>query len=185
MLIKSYIRDLLKIGSLAIMSIDHYAFARLGEFVTFTRGAFVVPVFSFLLVLGLRQTRSKEKYLLRLLLFGLLAQVPYCLFFHHPLLYRLNILLVFFVALAMLAYMPKNPLIYIFVLFCIFYAHTMSWFGITLAIVFAVYWIVELLDLKPSLSVRRRYLPAFQKYFFYSYYPAHLLLLFFVGLYLS
>ena len=85
----------LKWIALLSMLIDHFAAVfYVGSFLAgaplFSRGLYYVlrcigrlafPLYAFLLAEGFRHTRSVEKYLLRLLLFGLLSEIPFDLAF--------------------------------------------------------------------------------------------------------
>ncbi len=70
--------DILKIIALVTMFIDHMGVLLFpGAIYLRFIGRIAFPIFAYLLTMGYKKTSNKRKYQMRLLLFGLIAQVPY------------------------------------------------------------------------------------------------------------
>jgi len=85
-------REFLKGVAIITMTIDHIGFILYPEF-KFLRiiGRLSFPIFCYLLVLGTESTRNARNYILRLLIFALISQVPYHLAFGFEPIEQLNI----------------------------------------------------------------------------------------------
>lgn len=72
----------LKIIALITMLLDHikYAIPATDVFVTQYFGRISFPIFAFLITEGYIHTRSRKKYIKRLLIFAIISQVPFMLF---------------------------------------------------------------------------------------------------------
>ena len=77
-------------------------------------GRLAFPLFAYLVVLGIESTEKPRKYMLTLLAFALISQVPYFLAFEIQPFERLNILFTLFLsAVTIYFYNKKNPLAFI------------------------------------------------------------------------
>ncbi len=77
-------------------------------------GRLAFPLFAYLTVLGIESTEKPRKYLLTLLAFALISQVPYFLAFEIQPFERLNILFTLFLsAVTLYFYNKKSPLAFI------------------------------------------------------------------------
>ncbi|HHT20966.1 MAG TPA: hypothetical protein GXZ74_05980 [Tissierellia bacterium] len=71
-------QDILKIVAMVTMLIDHIGLLFFPEEPTFRLiGRVAFPLYAYFIAQGFRYTRSRPRYFLRLLLFGLIAQVPF------------------------------------------------------------------------------------------------------------
>ncbi|MBR3974475.1 MAG: conjugal transfer protein TraX [Clostridia bacterium] len=71
--------SVLKILAILLMCVDHFSVAFFGQGVTFMRliGRIAFPLFAFMVAEGARRTKGREKYMLRLLVFALVSEVPF------------------------------------------------------------------------------------------------------------
>ena len=69
----------LKIFAIALMCIDHFSVAFFGQDTTVLRiiGRVGFPLFAFMIAEGARLTKSREKYMLRLLAFAFVSEIPF------------------------------------------------------------------------------------------------------------
>lgn len=93
--------NFLKIIAMLTMLIDHTG-AILFPGVLWFRiiGRIAFPLFAYLLVVGFKNTRNVNRYLIRLLIFGLISQLPY----QYLAPGRYNVILYFFIALLSLKF---------------------------------------------------------------------------------
>jgi hypothetical protein len=102
-------RDILKILAIATMTLDHLGVLLYPELI-FLRiiGRLAFPLFAYLLALGLKSTRKPRKYIITLLIFGLISQIPYFIVFNiHPF-ERLNIFFSLFLGALTIYYFKKK-----------------------------------------------------------------------------
>ena len=91
----------LKIIAIIAMTIDHVGHIFFPELIVLrVIGRIAFPIFAFFVALGYVHTRNKNKYMLRILLFALISQVPYLLAFEGV--FKLNVLFTFFIALSII-----------------------------------------------------------------------------------
>ena len=77
-------------------------------------GRLAFPLFAYLIVLGIESTEKPRKYMITLLAFALISQVPYFLAFEIQPFERLNILFTLFLsAVTLYFYNKKSPLAFI------------------------------------------------------------------------
>ena len=77
-------------------------------------GRLAFPLFAYLIVLGIENTEKPRKYMITLLAFALISQVPYFLAFEIQPFERLNILFTLFLsAVTLYFYNKKSPLAFI------------------------------------------------------------------------
>ncbi len=73
--------DTLKLVAILTMLIDHIGYLLFPDQIVWRMiGRLSFPIFAFLVARGARLTRSQPRYLLRMLLYGLISQVPYSYF---------------------------------------------------------------------------------------------------------
>ncbi len=98
----------LKLIACLTMLLDHIGASLLPSIPLRLIGRISFPVYCFLLTEGIRRTRSPKKYLLRLGLGALVAELPFDLLFHGTLTLRSqNVMLTLFLGAAMLLTMRK------------------------------------------------------------------------------
>ncbi len=86
-------RDLLKIIAVVTMAIDHVGNILYPDLLFLQMiGRLSFPIFAYLIVLGVDSTKKPLKYMLTLLLFAIISQIPYFLAFGIQPFDRLNIL---------------------------------------------------------------------------------------------
>ena len=97
------------------MLIDHVGYAFFpGELWLRMIGRLAFPIFAWFLAVGYQRTRNKMRYFLRLLVWGIIAQVPFSLLFHNASVYNgqtfligTNVLFTFCFAFAALVLIEK------------------------------------------------------------------------------
>lgn len=99
----------LKILACIAMFADHAAKAWLARGMTYTLlsqvlGRIAFPIYCFFITEGFFHTRSPRKYILRLLLFGILSEVQYDIIFHRAVWYPKNQNVLFILALGLLMF---------------------------------------------------------------------------------
>lgn len=83
---KPVIDDTLKLVAILTMLIDHIGYLLFPQQIVWRMiGRLSFPIFAFLVARGARLTRSQPRYLLRMLIYGLISQVPYSYFVPHGL----------------------------------------------------------------------------------------------------
>jgi hypothetical protein len=105
MLDKIYKNDALKMIAMLTMLIDHLGVMFFPEYRIFrTIGRIAFPIFAFYIAIGFQYTSSRKKYLNRLVVLGILSQLPY-MFLNpelKPLYLEFNVVLLFVYAIGML-----------------------------------------------------------------------------------
>ncbi|MCJ7714565.1 conjugal transfer protein TraX, partial [Candidatus Bathyarchaeota archaeon] len=106
------LRDLIKLFALATMTIDHIGYTLFPD-LTILRiiGRLAFPLFAYLIALGLNSTKKPSKYLLSLLIFGFISQIPYFLVFNIQPFERLNIFFSLFLGALTIYYFKKRSLL--------------------------------------------------------------------------
>ena len=200
--------DALKIVGVSSMIIDHIGYVFFPQ-VAWLRiiGRLAFPIFAAGIVNGYRHTSDWKKYAMRLLIFGLLAQIPFQLILGE---FRLNILFSFFFGLLIMYFFETKK--YFLIVLLVFLSFKVpiehEWFGLATIFIFFllkdkfhillayltlifVYVVAKnehayliyfysifgaLLVLFPEV-LKNLKSPALPKYFFYFFYPAHLIIL--------
>ena len=90
-------RNALKIIALITMLIDHVGMYFFPDIIWFrVVGRIAFPIYAFFIAQGMHYSRNKQKYMITLFLFGVLAELPYM--FLHNNIYKLNIMFTFIFA---------------------------------------------------------------------------------------
>lgn len=176
-------------------------------------GRIAFPLFCFFIVQGFMHTRNRMKYALRLLIFAFISEVPFDLVSSNTVFdpnYQ-NVFFTLFLGLAALIIIEKfanQPLIRIIgAIACIFAAKYLrtdyDMFGVMLIILMYFVRFNKFQNLMVGMSTRYFYgfyyqMTAFAlmylyngergkglKYFFYAFYPVHLLLIYFLRMYIA
>ena len=105
-------RDFLKVLAMITMTIDHVGTLLYPDLqILKIIGRLAFPLFAYLLVLGVDSTQKPLKYMITILGFAIISQVPYSLAFEIQPLERLNILFTLFLgALTLYLFTKKNVL---------------------------------------------------------------------------
>ena len=108
-------RELLKVIAIVTMALDHiYVILYPDLLLLHIIGRLAFPLFAYLIVLGIESTEKPRKYMITLLAFALISQVPYFLAFEIQPFERLNILFTLFLsAVTLYFYNKKSPLAFI------------------------------------------------------------------------
>ena len=174
-------------------------------------GRLAFPIFAFLLVEGFFHTRDRKKYAIRLFIFALISEIPFDLAIGERLFEftHQNVIMTFFIAFIMMILLEKYkkwyhrvPVGIIGMLVAYLLKVDYTFIGILVVFIFyilrnkkrekiiaqiAVFIATLNLEMFAALSMisigfyngeRGRFK---MKYFFYFFYPAHLLLLFFIS----
>ena len=176
-------------------------------------GRIAFPLFCFFIVQGFMHTRNRMKYALRLLIFAFISEVPFDLVSSNVIFdpnYQ-NVFFTLFLGLAALIIIEKfanQPLIRIIgTIACIFAAKYLKtdydMFGVMLIILMYFVRFNKFQNLMVGMSTRYFYGFYYQmiafalmylyngergkglKYFFYAFYPVHLLLIYFLRMYIA
>lgn len=108
-------RNVLKLIALLTMAIDHIGAILYPNIIVLRIiGRISFPIFAYLLALGYKSTHNVKKYLRRLLLFGLLSEVPYILAFNSD---NLNIFFTLALGLMTIMLYEKKEYLYIIIVF--------------------------------------------------------------------
>jgi len=164
----------LKIIAVITMLIDHSGYVIFNDFSFMNYiGRLSFPIFAFLITEGYEHTSNLKKYLLRLLLFAIISQIPFMLLFTGD--FTLNIL--FTLALGLLAITVynkfKNKLIgFLFIIFSAVLAQLLhfdyGWFGIAIIFIFYIFK-----NNKINMNFFF-YITVFLNYFYYFAYTARI-----------
>ena len=105
-------REVLKVIAIVTMTIDHI-YAILYPDVLFLHiiGRLSFPLFAYLIVLGIESTKKPKKYMMTLLSFALISQIPYFLAFDIQPFERLNILFTLFLSAVTIYFFNKRSLL--------------------------------------------------------------------------
>ena len=108
-------RELLKVIAIVTMVLDHiYVILYPDLLLLHIIGRLAFPLFAYLIVLGIESTEKPRKYMITLLAFALISQIPYFLAFEIQPFERLNILFTLFLsAVTIYFYNKKSPLAFI------------------------------------------------------------------------
>ena len=108
-------RELLKVIAIVTMALDHvYVILYPDLLLLHIIGRLAFPLFAYLTVLGIEGTEKPRKYMITLLAFALISQIPYFLAFEIQPFERLNILFTLFLsAVTIYFYNKKSPLAFI------------------------------------------------------------------------
>lgn len=207
-----YIRnDFLKTVGIVSMFVDHVGLIFFPQILIFRIiGRLALPIFAFGIANGYKHTSNLKNYFLRLLVFSVIAQVPFMLAVNSQ---GLNILFTFVYGLAILLLLDKKK--YLIVLILIFLSTGIpmeySYYGVLaiftffffknklaliafflfLTVVFSFEWQLyyQLASLAGVLLVLYFPVKMFKiqlpKYFFYWFYPIHLIILFFIKYFIT
>lgn len=204
----------LKIIAVLSMTIDHIGYALLPKIAILrVIGRIAMPIFAFQIAIGFKYTKSREKYILRLLLFAIVSQIPFHLLASiNAEQFRLNIGFTFLLATLILYSIEEVKqndwkalcLISIFTIaFLLNYDYYL--YGIALVIIFyytydnlkigfplfytatllycvyrkSLLQIYSLFDMIPILMYNGKK-GANIKYFFYAFYPIHMIIIYLI-----
>jgi hypothetical protein len=111
-------RELLKWIAIITMTVDHVGAILYPEFTVLRFiGRLSFPLFAYLLILGIENTRNVRNYFVRLFIFALISQVPFFLALDYGPFYSLNIFFTLSSGLLFIYFFKKSP---VFVLVPVF-----------------------------------------------------------------
>ncbi len=203
--------DFLKTVGIISMIVDHVGLMFFPHILIFRIiGRLALPIFAFGIANGYKHTSDLKKYFFRLLVFALVAQVPFMLAINAQ---KLNILFTFVYGLAVLFLLDKKKYILVLVLlllstklpmdygyygilaiFAFFFFKNklalMAFFLLITAVYsFDLQWYHQLLSLVGVLLMLYFPVKLFKlqlpKYLFYWFYPIHLIILLFIKYFIS
>lgn len=203
-------RNVLKLIALLTMVIDHVGAVLYPNIIVLRMiGRISFPIFAYLLALGYKSTHDAKKYLKRLLLFGLLSEIPYILAFNSD---NLNIFFTLALGLMAIMFFEKKENLYVIIVFCfavfahvdygiygvfvIFFMYVYAYYSkmigtILFILATFVYSYFNVLQIFAILSIPLigllENIPKDidikkYKYVFYAFYPLHLVLLYLIRL---
>lgn len=203
-------RNVLKLIALLTMVIDHVGAVLYPNIIVLRMiGRIRFPIFAYLLALGYKSTHDAKKYLKRLLLFGLLSEIPYILAFNSD---NLNIFFTLALGLMAIMFFEKKENLYVIIVFCfavfahvdygiygvfvIFFMYVYVYYSkmigtILFILATFVYSYFNVLQIFAILSIPLigllENIPKDidikkYKYVFYAFYPLHLVLLYLIRL---
>lgn len=189
--------DFLKLIALCAMVLDHIGFYLLPELVELRAiGRIAFPIFAYQLTIGYSMTSSKKDYFYRLIIVGLVSQIP-----HYFLSNELYLNILFTLALGVLALysIDKKKYYYLFLIIPLSFLCSYSVYGILIILIFYIFkgatqfglfsfstilyslyvlWPIQAFALFAFPIITN---PVFKitlpKNFFYIFYPAHLLVI--------
>ena len=108
-------REFLKVIAIATMVVDHIYFILYPDIIILhIIGRLAFPLFAYLIMLGVESTKKPRKYMLTLLSFALISQIPYFLAFDIQPFEQLNILFTLFLsAVTLYFYNKKSPFAFV------------------------------------------------------------------------
>lgn len=225
----------LKIIAMISMILDHlkYAIPLTKGFATLYLGRIAFPIFAFLISEGFVHTHSRPKYMIRMLVFAIISQLPFHLFAHNLIHSKaiLNVMFTFEIALCglciidlfkkqnglfkLLDYIITVVSLMIILVIAYFIHPDYTWYGVSCVWIFYIFRKSKILttlgyivlDIIYYLSLGFGFKEDYKvilfslipivfilfyngkqgrklKYFFYVFYPVHLLILYFIGIYL-
>jgi hypothetical protein len=105
-------REVIKIIAIATMIIDHiYAILYPDLMFLHIIGRLSFPIFAYLIVLGIESTKKPRKYLITILSFALVSQIPYFLAFEFQPFEQLNILFTLLLGALTVYYFNKRSIL--------------------------------------------------------------------------
>lgn len=206
------------------MTIDHIGVILYPDIIIFRMiGRLAFPLFAYLVAIGIRSTKKPIKYIITLLVFGFISQIPYFIAFNIQVFERLNIFFsLFFGALTIFYFRKKNFIGFFIPILMSLFLNSEG----TIYVVLTILFMNLLLDdkkigiatllalnlpflLESNIQANIQVLALFslplilfhllkkskfevkisdnsifyliRKYFFYIYYPSHLILLFLIS----
>jgi hypothetical protein len=129
-------RELLKIIAIATMVIDHVGHILYPDLLFLQMiGRLAFPLFAYLIVLGVESTKKPVKYMMTLLVFAIVSQVPYFLAFDIQPFERLNILFSLLLsAITIYYYDKRSPLAFVPLLLSIIFPTEGSYYVVVTAV---------------------------------------------------
>ena len=105
-------REILKVIAIVTMTIDHISTILYPDLLFLhIIGRLAFPLFAYLIVLGIESTKKPKKYMMTLLSFALISQIPYFLAFEIQPFERLNILFTLFLSALTIYLFNKRSLL--------------------------------------------------------------------------
>ena len=129
-------RDLLKIMAIVTMVIDHIGHILYPDLLFLQMiGRLSFPIFAYLIVLGVDSTKKPLKYMVTLLVFAIISQVPYFLAFGITPFERLNILFSLLLsALTIYYYNQRSPIAFVPLLISMIFPTEGSYYVVVTAV---------------------------------------------------
>jgi len=105
-------REILKVTAIVTMTMDHIGdILYPGTLFLHIIGRLAFPLFAYLIALGIESTKKPKKYMMTLLSFALISQIPYFLAFEIQPFERLNILFTLFLGALTIYFFNKRSLL--------------------------------------------------------------------------